>query len=103
MVELFCNHEKSNKTVNQLSKVEKKIISYSHRLRSLLNYHTRILLNLGDKDVGSAGDDDNDDRGGRVMIIMLITVTYGKRTHRKLCIMYINSYKTFVMYLLCVK
>lgn len=89
--------------MNQLSKVEKEIIAYGHRLRTLLNYHTRVLLSLGDVDAGSTGDDDNDDSGGRVMIMMLITVTYGKLMHRKLCIIYLNSYKTFAGYLLCVK
>lgn len=64
--------------MNQLSKVEKEITAYGHRLRTLLNYHTRVLVRLGDVDAGSAGDDDNDDSGGRVMIIMLTIVTYGK-------------------------
>lgn len=36
--------------MNQLSKVEKEIIAYGHRLRTLLNYHTRVLLSLGDVD-----------------------------------------------------
>lgn len=89
--------------MNQLSQVEKEIIAYGHRLRTLLNYHTRVLVRLGDVDAGSAGDDDNDDSGGRVMIMMLITVTYGKLMHRKLCIIYLNSYKTFAGYLLCIK
>lgn len=62
--------------MNQLSK-EKEIIAYGHRLRTLLNYHTRVLVRLWDVDAGSAGDDDNDS-GGRVMIIMLTIVTYGK-------------------------
>lgn len=66
-----------------------------------MNYHTRVLLSLRDED---AGDDDNDDdSGGRVVITMLITVTYGKLLHRKHWLMYINSYKTFAGYLFCVK
>lgn len=53
-------------TVNQIPKVEEKIISFGHRLRALLNYHTRVLLSVRDEDACGAGNEDSDDSGGRL-------------------------------------